>query len=44
MAESFSKKPKLMPTRAQRIRYSIQLEVKAGMEEHLEELNPNFNG
>jgi len=27
MAESFSKKPKLMPPCAQRIRYSIQLEV-----------------
>jgi len=38
MAESFSKKPKLMPPRAQRIRYSIQLEVEAGMEERLEGL------
>ena len=38
MAESFSKKPKLMPPRAQRIRYSIQLEVEAGMESRLEEL------
>ena len=38
MAESFSKKPKLMPTRPQRIRYSIQLEVEAGMEERLEGL------
>ena len=36
MAESFSKKPKLMPTRAQRIRYSIQLEVE--VEERLEGL------
>ena len=38
MAESFSKKPKLTPTRAQRIRLSIQLEVEAGMEERLEAL------
>ena len=38
MAESFSKKPKLIPPRAQRIRYSIQLEVEAGMESRLEEL------
>ena len=38
MAESFSKKPKVMPPRAQRIRYSIQLEVEAGMEERLEAL------
>ena len=38
MAESFSKKPKLMPTRAPRIRYSIQLEVEAGMEGRLEGL------
>ena len=38
MAESFSKKPKLMPPHAQRIRYSIQLEVEAGMEERLEGL------
>lgn len=38
MAESFSKKPKLMPPRAQRIRYSIQLEVEAGMEERLQGL------
>jgi len=39
MAESFFEKPKVMPTRAQRIRYSIQLEVEAGMEERLEALN-----
>lgn len=38
MAESFSKKPKLMPPRAQRIRCSIQLEVEAGMEHRLEAL------
>ena len=38
MAESFSKKPKLIPARAQRIRFSIQLEVEAGMEERLEAL------
>ena len=38
MAESFSKKPKVMPPRAPRIRYSIQLEVEAGMEERLEAL------
>ena len=38
MAESFSKKPKLTPTRAQRIRFSIQLEVEVGMEERLEAL------
>ena len=38
MAESFSKKPKVMPPRAQRIRYSIQLDVEAGMEERLEGL------
>ena len=38
IAESFSKKPKIMPTQAQRTRYSIQLEVEAGMEERLEVL------
>ena len=38
MAEFFSKNPKLMPTRAQRIRFSIQLEVEARMEERLEAL------
>ena len=38
MAESFSKKPKPMPPRAQRIRYSIQLEVEADMEQRLEGL------
>lgn len=38
MAELFSKKPKVMPPRAQQIRYSIQLEVEAGMEERLEGL------
>ena len=36
MDESFSKKLKLMPSRAQRIRYSIQLDVEAGMKERLE--------
>ena len=36
MDESFSKKPKLMPSRARRIRYSLQLDVEAGMKERLE--------
>ena len=38
IAESFSKKPKVMPTQAQRTRHNIQLEVEAGMEERLEAL------
>ena len=38
MDESFSKKPKLVPNRAERIRYRMQLDVEAGMEERLEGL------
>jgi len=44
MIESFSKKPKLMPPCAQQIRYSIQLEVEAGMEERLERLKCKIQG